>query len=425
MHKLAAIKIPLYLKILLSMGVGLLFGIIAYHLSLSDIVMDWVSPFGEIFMRLLKAIAIPLVLISLIKGMTNLGNISSFSRLGGRTLLIYVSTTVVAISFGLLLVNIVRPGRVVDSQSAALIQEQYGGVASSQSINAQSLEKSAPLDWLVDIIPENLFVSLSNNGGMLQIIFIAIIIGIAMVMVGREKCQSLFSLLDSLELVVMKVIDIIMNFAPIGVFALMATMVVQNAGNMQLLGALGLYIITVVSGLVLLTWGFYPILLKLFTRQSVSHFIRKMIPVQLLAFSTSSSAATLPLTMETVKSDLGVSSKTASFVLPVGVTINMDGTSLYQAIGVVFIAQIMGVELSLSELFTILTLTTISSIGTPGVPGGSAVILVMVLGSVGIPAEGLALILGMDRPLDMLRTVTNVTGDATVAAIVDSPNSRV
>lgn len=409
--------IPLYIKILIGMVGGIVFGVVAYNLGLKWFVTDWIRPFGEIFMRLLKCIAIPLVFISLIKGVSNIGNIGALSKLGVKTLLIYIGTTVCAILIGLTLVLSIAPGKLVDSASVEQMQVTYHATANVAS--EAETASSAPLDALVNIIPENVLGSLSNNGAMLQVIFIALIGGIAILLVGKEKTEPLMKVVDTLDAIVMKIIDLIMMFAPFGVFGLMASMVVDNADNMSLIAALGMYVVTVVVGLLFLILVFYPLLVRFFGGHGVKDFLTKMIPVQLLAFTTSSSAATLPLTMETVTTKLGVSEKTAAFVLPVGVTINMDGTSLYQVVAAVFIAQVLGIDLSLGQLATIVLTTTLSSIGTPGVPGGSVVILVMVLSSVGIPAEGLALILGLDRPLDMLRTVVNVTGDATVCKIVD------
>ncbi len=417
--KAPKIKLPLYLTILLGMILGLGFGVFAYSVDYSSFVSDWISPFGDVFMRMLKAIAIPLVFISLVKGISNIGSVSTLSKMGGRTLLIYVATTVCAIILGLILVLTIAPGAVVDSSAMNTLGDSYGDMVSQRAAAAESLTGASPLSWLVDMVPDNVVGAMSDNGAMLQVIFIAVLVGVAIIMVGKQKSEPFVRLIDSLDAIVMKVIDIIMQFAPLGVFALMATMIISSAGDMQLLGALGLYFVTVVGGLFILILGFYPLLVKLFTDTPLKKFYKKMLPVQLLGFTTSSSAATLPLNMEVLQRELGVREKTASFVLPVGVTINMDGTSLYQAVGAVFIAQVMGMDLSFAQILTILATTTISSIGTPGVPGGSVVILVMVLGSVGIPPEGLALILGLDRPLDMLRTVANVTGDATVSLIVD------
>lgn len=413
-------SLPLYVKILAGMVLGILLGIVAIQAGFVQGVNDWVKPFGEIFMRLLKFIAIPLVMISLIKGVGNLSDIASLSRLGFKTIGIYICTTVLAIVVGLVLVELIGPGKMVSPESAAAMQASYGATAAERSTEAEAMAETPPLQFLVDIFPDNMIGAMSNNGGMLQVIVIAILIGVAVLFVGKEKSAPFMNLVNSLDAVILKLIDIIMQYAPIGVLALMAGMIADTAGDLELLGALGLYVLTVVIGLLLMIFLFYPLLLKFFSKTPVRKFLTTMPPVQLLAFTTSSSAATLPLNMETVERKLGVSQRVTSFVLPMGMTINMDGTSLYQAVVVVFIAQVAGVDLSASQMLTIVVTTTLSSIGTPGVPGGAIVILIMVLSSVGLPAEGLALILGLDRPLDMLRTVVNVTGDATVASIVDS-----
>lgn len=413
-------SLPLYVKILTGMVLGILLGIIALEAGFAGGIDDWVKPFGEIFMRLLKFIAIPLVMISLIKGVGNLSDIASLSKIGFKTIGIYICTTLLAIIVGLVLVELIAPGNMVSSDSAAAMQASYSNTVAERNTQAAEMARIPPLRFLVDIFPDNMIGAMSDNGGMLQIIVIAILIGVAVLFVGKEKSAPFMNLINSLDAIVLKLIDIIMAYSPIGVLALMAGMIADTAGNLELLGALGLYVLTVALGLLLMIFVFYPLLIRFFTKTPVRKFLKTMPPVQLLAFTTSSSAATLPLNMETVEQKLGVSQRVTSFVLPMGMTINMDGTSLYQAVAAVFIAQVLGIELTWVQLLTIVATTTISSIGTPGIPGGSVVILIMVLTSVGIPPEGLALILGLDRPLDMLRTVVNVTGDATVASIVDA-----
>ena len=413
-------SLPLYVKILAGMVLGILLGIVAIRAGFAGGIDDWVKPFGEIFMRLLKFIAIPLVMISLIKGVGNLSDIASLSKIGFKTIGIYICTTVLAITVGLILVELIAPGKMVSPESAASMQASYSTTVAERNSQAAEMADTPPLQFLVDIFPDNMVGAMSDNGGMLQIIVIAILIGVAVLFVGKEKAGPFMGLINSLDAIVLKLIDIIMQYSPIGVLALMAGMIADTAGNLELLGALGLYVLTVALGLLLMIFLFYPLLIHFFTKTPVKKFLKTMPPVQLLAFTTSSSAATLPLNMETVELKLGVSQRVTSFVLPMGMTINMDGTSLYQAVAAVFIAQVLGIDLTWMQLLTIVATTTISSIGTPGIPGGSVVILIMVLSSVGIPPEGLALILGLDRPLDMLRTVVNVTGDATVASIVDA-----
>ena len=413
-------SLPLYVKILAGMVLGILLGILSIQAGFAAQRDVWVKPFGEIFMRLLKFIAIPLVMISLVKGVGNLSDIASLSRIGIKTIGIYVCTTVLAVLVGLTLVELIGPGKMVSPESAAAMQADYGTTVAEQNTQAEAMAETPPLQFLVDLFPDNLVGAMSDNGGMLQIIVIAILVGVAVLFAGKEKAAPFMNLIESLDAVVLKLIDIIMRYAPVGVLALMAGMIADTAGNLELLGALGLYVLTVAFGLLLMIFLFYPLLLHLFSKIPVRKFLKTMPPVQLLAFTTSSSAATLPLNMETVEQKLGVSQRVTSFVLPMGMTINMDGTSLYQAVAAVFIAQVLGIELTWVQLLTIVATTTLSSIGTPGIPGGAVVILLMVLSSVGLPPEGLALILGLDRPLDMLRTVVNVTGDATVASIVDA-----
>ncbi len=417
-------SIPLYIKILVGMIAGIATGMLFISFGQGEVVQLWIKPWGNIFIRMLQLIAVPLVLVSLIKGVTGIEDIRRFSQIGLKALLIYMSTTVCAILVGLALVLSVKPGNFVDAAVASQMKESYQNVVSEKVSAAESTSEQGPLSFLNDIVPDNLFAASSNNSKMLQVIFFAIFFGIAAISLPKEKTKAVLKVVDSLYDIILKMVDYIIRFAPYGVFALMAALVADNSSNLSIFAALGMYTLTVIAGLLLLIFVFYPLLVHLFTRIQTKHFIRSMYPVQLLAFTTSSSAATLPLNMETTERDLGISKEITSFVLPVGTTINMDGTSCYQAIAVVFIAQVMHIHLGWSELIAIVLLTTISSIGTPAIPGGSYVILTMVLSSVGIPADGLALILGVDRPLDMLRTSVNVTGDATVASIIDKPRTK-
>ncbi|HRF93449.1 MAG TPA: dicarboxylate/amino acid:cation symporter [Bacteroides graminisolvens] len=417
-------SIPLYIKILVGMIAGIATGMLFISFGQGEVVQLWIKPWGNIFIRMLQLIAVPLVLVSLIKGVTGIEDIRRFSQIGLKALLIYMSTTVCAILVGLALVLSVKPGNFVDAAVASQMKESYQHVVNEKMSAAESTSEQGPLSFLNDIVPDNLFAASSNNSKMLQVIFFAIFFGIAAISLPKEKTKAVLKVVDSLYDIILKMVDYIIRFAPYGVFALMAALVADNSSNLSIFAALGMYTLTVIAGLLLLIFVFYPLLVHLFTRIQTKHFIRSMYPVQLLAFTTSSSAATLPLNMETTERDLGISKEITSFVLPVGTTINMDGTSCYQAIAVVFIAQVMHIHLGWSELIAIVLLTTISSIGTPAIPGGSYVILTMVLSSVGIPADGLALILGVDRPLDMLRTSVNVTGDATVASIIDKPRTK-
>ncbi len=416
--------VPLYAKILIGMLAGVLIGIAALTFQQTGFVNNWVRPWGQVFIRLLQLIAVPLVFVSLVKGVIGLSDIGKFSRIGIRTIILYLLTTAFAVTVGMSLGLVVRPGQFVDRQTVVSMQENYKSVVAQKKAEADTMKNSGPLSFLEEVVPDNFVAATSDNRKMLQVIFFAVLFGIAALCIERAKIAPVEQLFDSLYHILLKVIDFVILFAPYGVTALMAGLVIDFSGNLSMFGALAVYAITVVSGLLFLISVFYPTLIYLFTKMKPNFFIKTMYPVQLFAFTTSSSAATLPLNLETTENKLGVSNEVTSFVLPVGATINMDGTSCYQAIAVLFIAQVIGIDLTLMQLFTILLMTIISSIGTPSIPGGSYVILTMVLASVGIPPEGLALILGIDRPLDMLRTAVNVTGDATVAAIVDIQNNK-
>ena len=416
--------VPLYAKILIGMLAGVLIGIAALTFQQTGFVNNWVRPWGQVFIRLLQLIAVPLVFVSLVKGVIGLSDIGKFSRIGIRTIILYLLTTAFAVTVGMSLGLVVRPGQFVDRQTVVSMQENYKSVVEQKKAEADTMKNSGPLSFLEEVVPDNFVAATSDNRKMLQVIFFAVLFGIAALCIERTKIVPVEQLFDSLYHILLKVIDFVIMFAPYGVTALMAGLVIDFSGNLSMFGALAVYAITVVSGLLFLISVFYPTLIYLFTKMKPNFFIKTMYPVQLFAFTTSSSAATLPLNLETTENKLGVSNEVTSFVLPVGATINMDGTSCYQAIAVLFIAQVIGIDLTLMQLFTIILMTIISSIGTPSIPGGSYVILTMVLASVGIPPEGLALILGIDRPLDMLRTAVNVTGDATVAAIVDTQNNK-
>lgn len=416
--------LPLYAKILIGMALGVAFGFVAIALHWEGLVSDWVAPLGTIFLRLLKLIAVPLVLVSLVLGVVSLKDIRSLSRIGLKTILIYVCTTIIAVSIGLAMVSLVKPGNLFPKDKQTEFVARYQQTLTEREVQMQQVKGDSPMQFLVDIVPENLFQAFSSNSNMLQVIFFALLFGVALICVGQSKTVSVVRFFQQLNLILLKIIDFIMAFAPLGVFALMAGLIVDYAGDVGIISSLGMYALTVVLALAVIILVVYPVMLRLFSKKKMGQFFRAVFPVQMLAFSTSSSAATLPLTMERTQKHLGVSEEVSSFVLPVGVTINMDGTSCYQAVAAVFLAQVMGLDLTFGQLLLILATATLSSIGTPGIPGGSIVMLMIVLDSVGIPIEGLALILGIDRPLDMLRTVVNVTGDTTVACVVDNRKEK-
>lgn len=410
-------KLALHWKILLGMVLGVAFGFAMVSFSGGkEIVQDWIKPFGTIFINALKLIAVPLILGSLITGVSDLKDISKLSKMGGKTVLTYLITTVVAVSLGLLLVNTVKPGGSISEDTRTELVANYSQSTQKYKQEAANQKEQGPLQALVDLVPENIIGASSENKNMLQVIFFAIFFGIGLILLPTERAKPVKDFFMSFNDVILKMIDLIMLAAPYGVFALLAALIVESP-SADLFKALGWYALTVVIGLAVMI-GFYTALVFFITGRTPKEFLQGIAPAQLLAFSTSSSAATLPVTMERVHEHLGVDEEVSSFVLPIGATINMDGTSLYQAVAAVFIAQAFGMDLSLGIQLGIVATATLASIGSAAVPGAGMVMLVIVLGQAGIPEAGLALIFAVDRPLDMCRTVVNVTGDATVSMLV-------
>ncbi|MDD4149049.1 MAG: dicarboxylate/amino acid:cation symporter [Bacteroidales bacterium] len=417
-------KIPLSVKILVGMLLGVSFGLIAINTGLVEFTSNWISPFGTVFIKLLKLIAIPLILVSLIKGISDLKDKASLSKMGFSTIALYMLTTVIAISIGLSLAYLIKPGDYFPKDKQEALFEKYSESISEGQNMVASSESDSPIQFFVDIVPENIFFSASNNTMMLQVIFFSILFGLAIITLPRDKTKAVRKFVNSLNDIVLRIIEIIMKFAPIGVFALLASVITDVAGenpadSAALFGALGMYALVVIVGLLGVGAIIYPIFAALFSKMSYFKFLKGIFPAQLLAFSTSSSAATLPVTKKCVDENLGVDDEVSSFVLPIGATINMDGTSLYQAVAAVFIAQVFGIDLSFNDMLTIVLTATLASIGSAAVPGAGMIMLLIVLASVNIPAEGLALIFAIDRPLDMLRTTVNVTGDSLISVIIN------
>tara|TARA_R110002049_G_scaffold308819_1_gene514234 strand:+ start:36636 stop:38081 length:1446 start_codon:yes stop_codon:yes gene_type:complete len=456
-------KLALHWKILIGMTLGIIWALLSSTLGWSSFTINWIDPFGTIFINLLKLIAVPLVLFSIIGGVANIGDPSSLGRMGGKTLLIYLVTTVMAISLGLGLVNTIKPGKLIDEQSridnrisyeiwadaegheikdgvnylknpqfferaqeiSKLSKAELKEASVSDKIEKATKQKNvSPLQPLVDIVPENFFYSLSNNGLMLQIIFFALFFGVCLLFIPNEKSQPVLILVDGINEVFLKMVDLVMQAAPFFVFALLAGVVCKMAGDdigkvIEIFKGLSWYSLTVLIGLLLMIFAIYPGILKLFVKKvPYLGFFKAMGPAQTLAFSTSSSAATLPVTMECVEQNLGVDKKISSFVLPIGATVNMDGTSLYQAVAVIFLAQMHMIDLTIGQQLTVVITTTLASIGSAAVPSAGLVMLIVVLDSVGLNPAWIAIIFPVDRILDMFRTVVNVTGDATVCSII-------
>lgn len=403
------------------MILGLIAGIIFSKIGGGpEFVRDWIKPFGTIFINLLKLIAIPLIIASLIKGIADLQDISKFSSLGLKTISIYIFTTLVALSIGLAVVYAINPGDSISAETLSELVAENTDKANSRIMAAKGQKEMSPIQFLVDMVPDNIFSAASGNRNMLQVIFFVIFFGISLLLIPSKEAEPLKRFFNSLNEVVLKMVDLIMLYAPIGVFALMAALIVETT-NPDLFVALAKYAMAVVIGLFIML-VLYTIVVSIYIGMSPMTFLKGIAPAQLVAFSTSSSAATLPITMERVEEHLGVQKEVVSFVCPVGATINMDGTSLYQAIATVFICEAFNFDLTWGALLTILFTALLASIGTAAVPGAGVVMLIIVLEAVNFPAEylalGIAMILAVDRPLDMLRTVINITGDATVSLIV-------
>ena len=422
-------KLELHWKIIIGLLLGLLYGIFAASQGLTSFTSEWISPFGKIFLNLLKLIAVPLVLSSLITGVASLSDTKKLSRIGSKTITIYIVTTTIAVTIGLISVNILQPGDTVPEDMKTKLQETYKSAASGRMEAAAEVKDRSVLQPLVAMVPSNVFSSASNNRNMLQVVFVAIIVGIALIQIPKNKGRPVLDFFEGINELVIKLVDNIMLIAPIGVFALISDTITSVAGDnlnniLELLSALGYYMLAVIIGLILQMTITYTLVLKLFSKMNLKKFYQGIAPAQLLAFSTSSSGATLPVTMERCEEELGVSEEVSSFVLPLGATINMDGTALYQAVAAVFIAQTIGMDLTLGAQLTIVFTAVLASIGTAAVPGAGIIMLIIILEAVGVPSAGIALILGVDRILDMMRTVTNVTGDASVAVAVHSSESN-
>lgn len=380
--------------------------------SIGDTILRWLAPVGDAFLRLIKMVIVPLVFASLLVGVASLGDLRKLGRLGSRTMVLYLLTTGVAVSIGVILAKIIQPGTFIDAAQRSALLGAYEGVSSSEMARAADATPSIT-QTLVNIIPVNPIAAFVS-GDMLQIIFFALIAGIALTQLTEG--QILVNFFDKVQQIMIKIIHMVMHVAPFGVAALIAQAV--GTSGLSVLKALAVYGLTVILGLFIHCVVVYGGLLRVLGKMSLRRFVRDVRPAHLIAFSTASSSATLPVSIECAEKKLGVSAPIASFVLPLGATINMDGSALYQGVAAIFIAQAFQLDLSFSAQMAIILTTTISSIGTAGVPGASIVMLAMVLTAAGIPAAGVALILGMDRFLDMFRTVVNITGDLVVSVIM-------
>ncbi len=457
-------KLPLHTKIVIGLILGTIWAFASSYLGWNEFTIDWIDPFGTIFIRLLKFIAVPLVLFSIINGISGLSDVSSLGRLGAKTVGAYMTTTFLAIGVGLLFVNVIKPGSHIDdtqriknrlsyeiwlqdnnmglsqdgqsflsdpeynkylteAQSEREMTEKERKDLESKMAAAEKTKESSPLQFVVDMVPENIILSISNNQLMLQVIFFAIFFGVTIVLLPKDKVAPVVSFIEGVNNIFLKMVDIVMKAAPFFVFALLSGVVAKMADTpaevFEIFIGLGSYSLTLLGGLFFVVFILYPIILKVFVSNfSYKEFFQKMSPAQFLAFSTSSSAATLPVTMECVEKGMGVPKKISSFVLPIGATVNMDGTSLHQAVAVIFMAQLHFIDLTIGQQLTIVLTASLASIGAAAVPSAGLIMMIVVLQSVGLNPAWVAIIFPVDRFLDMCRTVVNVTGDATVATLI-------
>ncbi len=377
-------------------------------------IISYLSPIGELFMRLIMMVIVPLVFASLLVGIASLGDIRKLGRLGGKTLGLYLATTATAITIGLVSAHLVNPGGFVGERDRAALQAQFDQDADDQV--AAAAEAPSTVENLLQIVPENPVASMTE-GDMLQIIFFAVLFGIALTLVKSDRSRQVVGFFDTVQQAMIVIIHMVMAVAPFGVAALIAE--VLGSSGFSVLKALVVYGLTVLLGLAILAGGVYGGLVRVIAKVGWIRFMKAARPAQLIGFSTSSSAAALPVTMQCARDNLGVSRPVSSFVLPLGSTVNMDGTALYQGVAAVFIAQVFtGGDLSLGTQISMVLAATMASIGAAGVPGAGMITLAMVLTTAGIPTEGIALILGVDRILDMFRTGVNVTGDLAVTSVM-------
>ncbi|MBN1164445.1 MAG: dicarboxylate/amino acid:cation symporter [Candidatus Krumholzibacteriota bacterium] len=374
-----------------------------------------IEPLGQLFIRLITMIVVPLVFSSLFVGTASLGDIRKLGRVGVKTILYYLCTTAIAITIGLILGNIFKPGDNINESTRQSLLSSYQADAEARIELAD--QKPGVIETLTRIVPRNPIESLAE-AHMLQIIFFALLFGIAVTLVPGQRGKPVIDFFDAVSEAMIQMVHIVMKFAPFGVLALIAAVV--GKFGIDILLSLLKYTLIVLAGLLLHMTFIYSSAVRIFSGLSARKFFRGIQPAQLIAFSTSSSNATLPVTIECVEENLGVSEEISSFVLPLGATINMDGTALYQGVAAIFIAQVYGISLTLGDQFTIVLMATLASIGAAGVPGIGVITLAMVLQTIGVPLEGIALILGVDRIIDMCRTVVNITGDASAAVVVAS-----
>ncbi|MBX9890550.1 MAG: dicarboxylate/amino acid:cation symporter [Amoebophilaceae bacterium] len=424
-------KIPLHIRILIGMVLGSMFGIISIQLKLpTSFTLSYIKPIGTIFLNSLKMVAIPLVFSSILVCVVSVQDRAKLSSMGLKALLIYIVTTAISAGVGIQITRLLKPGSYISSQTSAAFVALYNQRDSLGTQKHPQVMDDTPLRFFKTLIPENFFHPFADNEKLLQVVFLAICLGIALLKVVPEKRIAVVTFFEGIYEAMVALIRMIMELAPFGVFALTASLLVEcihmeeGMDVSEIFCALLGYCCTVIVGLAIVLLVVYPIVINMFTAIPFFRFLKELYPVQLLAFSSSSSAVVLPLSIEILQKKLGISGEVSRFILPLGSTLNRNGTALYQAVVCVFVAQVMGIELSFSQQLLLIGNITLSSLGVASAPGAALVVTTVLLQSIDMPAAALALVLPPDRLLDMFRTVVNVTGNALTAVVVGETEQK-
>jgi proton glutamate symport protein len=414
-----------YWQVLGALVAGLIYGLVAGLAGWDAFTDAWIAPFGRLFLNFLKLVAVPLVFSTLILSVASLGDVRKLSRIGIRTLAAFLALSLLASLIAVSVTLLIRPGADLPADMRADLVAAHGASTAATAESAADLRGGGPLQALVDLVPDNLVAAASNNANLLQLVFVALLLGIALLQVPAEKAAPLLRLLDGVAAVVIQIVKLGMKLAPIGVFALIADALVTVAPDDPaqlglLLQVLGGYFLTLTLALAIQTFVVFPLLLRAVAQVNITDFFRGLSPAMLVAFSTSSSAAALPVTMEQSRNELRLPEEVTSFVLPLGATLHMNGTAMFLSVAAVFLAQAFDHSLSAFDLLSIVVISLVGSVGAVAIPSIGVVFLVVILETIGVPVAGVALVLGVDRLLDMMRTTTNVTGDAVVAACLSA-----
>jgi DAACS family dicarboxylate/amino acid:cation (Na+ or H+) symporter len=421
-EKTAPRRLARHTKIFIGLVAGAIAGVLCNKFFISApalaVAQKYLSdPLGKIFLNMLIMVVIPLVFSSLALGVAQFGDLKQLGRVGIRTMLYFLLVTALAVTIGLVLVNTIRPGDYLPAETKDKLMAQYSKEASEKMGAAEQAGTEFGIQTLVNIVPRNPFAAVARaNPDMLALIFVALMTGVALTLIHSERGRPVIRVLEGINDIAVQIINIAMKLAPYGVAALIFS--VTSRFGFDLIIALGMYVITVLVGLTLHQFGVFSLLVRIFARYNPLKFFQKVETVMLTAFSTSSSNATLPTTMMVSQENLGIPPKIAGFVIPLGATMNMNGTALFEGVTVLFLAQVFGVDLNLGTQLIVVIMSVLTAVGSAGVPSGSIPLLILVLQMVHVPPEGIAIILGVDRILDMCRTVLNVTGDITCAAYV-------